>query len=190
MLRRLSAACLLAAFALVGPFGCATTPTAAAPVEPPPPAQPAPAAEPPPPPPPEPVAAPAPKPKPKPKPASQAVPARATAPRAAPPSRPTPAPAPEAPETVPFNPAAMKRPTRVSGREPQLTPEAREARVQGTALVRCTVTPQGEVTRCRVLNRLQHMESELLDALSTWKVTPVLLDGQPVAVDYTFSFRF
>jgi protein TonB len=84
----------------------------------------------------------------------------------------------------------MKRPTRVSGREPQLTPEAREARVQGTALVRCTVTPEGEVKRCRVLNRLQHMESELLDALSTWQVTPVLLDGKPVAVDYTFSFRF
>jgi protein TonB len=84
----------------------------------------------------------------------------------------------------------MKRPTRVSGREPQLTPEAREARVQGTALVRCTVTDEGALTRCRVLNRLQHMESELLDALSTWKVTPVVLEGKPVAVDYTFSFRF
>jgi protein TonB len=84
----------------------------------------------------------------------------------------------------------MKRPTRLSGREPQLTPEAREARVQGTALVRCTVTPEGAVTRCRVLNRLQGMEGELLDALSTWKVTPVVLDGQPVAVDYTFNFRF
>jgi periplasmic protein TonB len=140
------------------------------------------------------VARPAPKPKPaaRPKPASQVVVARGTVPRAVPPSRPTPAPvpAPAAAETVPFNPASMKRPTRLSGREPQLTQEAREARVQGTALVRCTVTPQGAVTRCRVLNRLQGMESELLDALSTWQVTPVLQDGKPVAVDYTFSFRF
>jgi protein TonB len=93
-------------------------------------------------------------------------------------------------EAVPFNPATMKRPTRLSGREPQLTQEAREARVQGTALVRCTVTAEGEVKRCRVLNRLPHMESELLDALSTWRVTPVQQDGTPVAVDYTFSFRF
>lgn len=91
---------------------------------------------------------------------------------------------------MPFNPATMKRPTRLVGREPQLTQEARDARVQGTALVRCTVTPEGAVKRCRVLNRLQHMESELLDALSTWQVTPVQVDGKAVAVDYTFSFRF
>jgi protein TonB len=83
----------------------------------------------------------------------------------------------------------MKRPLRLSGREPQLTAEARAGRVQGTALVRCVITREGQVTRCRLLNRLPHMDQELLDALATWRVTPVLAGKQPVEVDYTFAFR-
>lgn len=92
-------------------------------------------------------------------------------------------------EPVPFEPSAMKRPERVSGREPQLTPEARAQRVRGTALIRCVVTREGRVTGCRLLNGLPHMEQELLEALSTWRVTPITLQGKPADVDYTFVVR-
>jgi protein TonB len=101
-------------------------------------------------------------------------------------------PQPEAPgagEPVAFEPAAMTRPQRVSGREPQLTPEARAERVRGTALVRCVVTREGRVTNCRLLNGLPYMEQELLEALSTWRVTPVTAQGKPLDVDYTFVVR-
>ena len=101
-------------------------------------------------------------------------------------------PQPEAPgagEPVAFEPAMMTRPQRVSGREPQLTPEARTERVRGTALVRCVVTREGRVTNCRLLNGLPYMEQELLEALSTWRVTPVMAQGKPLDVDYTFVVR-
>jgi protein TonB len=92
-------------------------------------------------------------------------------------------------EPVPFEPAGMTRPQKVSGREPQLTPEARTERVRGTALVRCVVTHEGRVTNCRLLNGLPYMEQELLEALSTWRVTPVMAQGKPLDVDYTFVVR-
>lgn len=92
-------------------------------------------------------------------------------------------------EPVAFEPAVMTRPQRVSGREPQLTAEARAERVRGTALVRCVVTREGRVTNCRLLNGLPYMEQELLEALSTWRVTPVMSQGKALDVDYTFVVR-
>jgi protein TonB len=91
-------------------------------------------------------------------------------------------------EPVPFEPS-MTRPQLLSGREPQLTEEARAARVRGTALVRCVVTREGQVKGCRILNGLPHMEQELLDAVSSWRVTPATAGGQPLDVDYTFVVR-
>lgn len=92
-------------------------------------------------------------------------------------------------EPVPFEPAGMTRPQKVSGREPQLTPEARAERVRGTALVRCVVTREGRVTHCRLLNGLPYMDEELLEAVSTWRVTPAMAQGTPLDVDYTFVVR-
>ena len=91
-------------------------------------------------------------------------------------------------EPVPFEPS-MTRPQLLSGREPRLTEEARAAHVRGTALVRCVVTREGQVRGCRILNGLPHMEQELLDAVSTWRVTPATAGGQPLDVDYTFVVR-
>nr|QKW93768.1 ferric siderophore transport system periplasmic-binding protein TonB [Vitiosangium cumulatum] len=192
---RFAVVCLLAACAALGSTGCATTArattsTVTAP---------------------EPVAAPAPAPEPAPAPV-----VRAEKPKAA--RRTTPRPAPEAKkpeaktlvsartpeprrpqdsasaslgasEPLPFDPGGMTRPQRVSGRDPQLTPEAQAQRVRGTALVRCVVTREGRVTNCRLLNGLPYMEQELLEALSTWRVTPVMAQGKPLDVDYTFVVR-
>ncbi|WP_257451358.1 energy transducer TonB [Archangium lipolyticum] len=92
-------------------------------------------------------------------------------------------------EPVPFEPSAMTRPQRVSGREPRLTEEARAARVRGTALVRCVVTREGQVKGCKMLNGLPYMDQELLETVSTWRVTPVTQQGRPVDVEYTFVVR-
>lgn len=92
-------------------------------------------------------------------------------------------------EPVPFEPSAMTRPQRVSGREPQLTEQARAERVRGTALVRCVVLRDGRVTGCKLLNGLPYMEEELLEAVSTWRVTPITTQGRPVDVEYTFVVR-
>ncbi len=95
----------------------------------------------------------------------------------------------ESGEPVAFDPSVMTRPQRVSGREPRLTPEAQAERVRGTALIRCVVTREGRVTNCRLLNGLPYMNQELLEALSTWRVTPATTQGKPIDVDYTFVVR-
>jgi len=92
-------------------------------------------------------------------------------------------------EPVPFEPSVMTRPQRVSGREPRLTEQARAERVRGTALVRCVVRRDGRVTDCKLLNGLPHMDQELLEAVSTWHVTPATVQGRPVDVEYTFVVR-
>jgi protein TonB len=92
-------------------------------------------------------------------------------------------------EPVPFEPSGMTRPQRVAGRDPQLTEEARAERVRGTALVRCVVMRDGGVKGCKLLNGLPYMEQELLEAVSSWRVTPVTAQGRPVDVEYTFVVR-
>jgi len=111
---------------------------------------------------------------------------RRTAPANAAPAR---KPVPREPEVIPFEPSTMTRPQKLSGREPELTPEAVSRRVRGTALIRCLVTREGKVKGCRLLNRMPHMDEELLAALSTWHVTPATRQGKPLAVDYTFVVR-
>ena len=194
---RLALSCLLAACIALGGTGCATAsrattstlPTSEPIAE----MTPAPAAE------PEPAPAPVAKAA-RPKAAKRTAARPASTPEAKPEARtPVAARAPElrrpqpeslgAGEPVAFEPSAMTRPQRVSGREPQLTAEARAERVRGTALVRCVVTREGRVTNCRLLNGLPYMEQELLEALSTWRVTPVTSQGKAIDVDYTFVVR-
>ncbi|WNG13717.1 energy transducer TonB [Cystobacter fuscus] len=192
---RLALFCLLAAVVSLGGTGCATASRATiAPVTPAPEpiAEPAPAPEPPPA--PEPVVK-AERPKASKRaarPASEAKAATRTsmAARAPEPRRPqSDGLSLESGEPVAFDPSAMTRPQRVSGREPRLTPEAQAERVRGTALVRCVVTREGRVTNCRLLNGLPYMNQELLEALSTWHVTPATAQGKPLDVDYTFVVR-
>ena len=179
---RLALAFLLAACAALGGTGCATTSrasssslSAAEPVAAP---APAPAVE------PAPAPAPAPAPEVKPP-----VSARTPEPRRPQPDDASAILGPVASEPVPFEPSGMTRPQRVAGRDPQLTPEARAERVRGTALVRCVVLRDGGVKGCKLLNGLPYMEQELLEAVSSWRVTPVTAQGRPLDVEYTFVVR-
>jgi len=77
----------------------------------------------------------------------------------------------------------------LAGHDPVYTREAREARVEGTAVAKCTITAQGSVTSCRVIKSLPFMEKSVLDALYSRRYTPVLWEGKPVAVSYVFNIR-
>jgi TonB family protein len=91
-------------------------------------------------------------------------------------------------DTLPFSPE-MTRPQRLSGPIPQYTKEALENRSEGLMIVRCIITVEGEVNKCRVLQPLPFMEEAVLDALYQSRYKPVTLDGKPVQVDYTFNIR-
>ena len=112
-------------------------------------------------------------------------PAAATATAALRPSAPAPAPA---PSVMAFS-GEMTRPMMLSGRDPIYTAQAHDAKVEGTAVAKCTITTAGAVKNCRLLKSLPHMEKSILDALHSRRYTPVLWGGKPVAVSYVFNIR-
>jgi len=93
-----------------------------------------------------------------------------------------------APTVMAFS-GGMNRPMLLSGHDPVYTAEAREAHVEGTMVARCTITTSGSVTGCRLLKSLPHMDKSVLDALYSRRYTPVIWEGKPVPVSYTFNIR-
>jgi TonB family protein len=89
---------------------------------------------------------------------------------------------------IPFG-AGMNRPTRVSGRDVQYTREAREHSVEGTAFVRCVIEVDGRLTGCQLSKGLPFLDAEILAAVSTWRMTPVLHNGQAIRVSYSIPIR-
>jgi len=83
----------------------------------------------------------------------------------------------------------MSRPEQLDGKEIAYTREALAARIQGTMLVKCTITKAGRVENCRVLKPLPHMEQAVLEALTSRVYKPILYQGQAVAVDYVFNLK-
>ncbi len=91
-------------------------------------------------------------------------------------------------ETINFQ-GNMTPPRILEGEEIAYTSEALEAHVRGTMLVQCTITVEGRVTQCRVLKPVQYMERAVLRALATRRYTPVLFEGKPMPVRYTFAIQ-
>jgi periplasmic protein TonB len=76
-----------------------------------------------------------------------------------------------------------------SGREPDYTPEALEAHVQGLMTVECVVTLEGRLQQCRAIHPLPYMERAVVDALMTRRYMPATLHGRPLAVRYVFQVK-
>ncbi len=91
-------------------------------------------------------------------------------------------------DVLPFG-AGMTRPERLAGPIPQYTREALEAHVQGLMIVKCVITIEGKVEKCRIIKPLPHMEQAVLDALYATRYKPVTFQGRPVQVDYTFNIK-
>jgi protein TonB len=86
--------------------------------------------------------------------------------------------------------SGMERPVLLSGATPTYTREARAARVEGTVVVRCTITVEGTLRDCSVLKGLPHLDKAVLDTLASHRYRPPRYEGQPVNLKYVFSFRF
>jgi protein TonB len=83
----------------------------------------------------------------------------------------------------------MSPPRRLSGPDPQYTPQALEHEVEGTMLVRCVVTVEGTVHGCRVVKSLPFMDRAVIDALEQRRYAPALENGIPVEVEYAFVVK-
>ncbi|MCL2625748.1 MAG: energy transducer TonB [Cystobacterineae bacterium] len=67
--------------------------------------------------------------------------------------------------------------------------EALEARVEGLAVVRCTITVEGKVINCRFLQKLPYMDEAILHALYRRQYSPAMFQGKPISVDYNIPIR-
>lgn len=83
----------------------------------------------------------------------------------------------------------MEPPALLSGDMPQYTKEAVAARVEGTLIVQCIITPEGVLQACRIVKGVPHMDAEVLRALRTQRYRPVYFQGRPIAVRYTLRFN-
>ncbi|MFY0562861.1 energy transducer TonB [Archangium lansingense] len=90
---------------------------------------------------------------------------------------------------VPSFSTGMTRPKKLSGPQPQYTREALETHVQGLMIVKCVITTEGRVERCRIIKSQPHMEQAVLEALYASRYQPVMLQGRPIQVDYTFNIH-
>ncbi|WP_375766327.1 TonB family protein [Archangium gephyra] len=89
---------------------------------------------------------------------------------------------------VPFQ-EGMPRPVQVQGKDIVYTREALMARVEGTMVVKCTITQKGQVENCRVIKGLPHMNEAVVQSLTSRVYKPIQLQGKAVAVDYVFNIR-
>lgn len=76
---------------------------------------------------------------------------------------------------------------------PQYTPEALQARIEGTmtltAVVRTTGTP-GDIEITKSLDTEYGLDKQAVAALNQWRFEPGLKDGKPVPVRVTIEMRF
>ena len=75
--------------------------------------------------------------------------------------------------------------------EPVYSEEAREAKVQGTAVLKVEVWPDGKAHNIRVVRSLgSGLDEEAVKAVEQWEFEPGLKDGEPVRVAATVEMNF
>src|ERR1700687_1976914 len=83
----------------------------------------------------------------------------------------------------------MTPPEQVQGQPIVYSREALDFGVQGTIQAKCVINLRGLLENCKILKSLPYMDKAVLDALSSRRYKPVLLDGKPVAVEYVFDIK-
>jgi periplasmic protein TonB len=91
-------------------------------------------------------------------------------------------------DVVPMGPG-MTPPRLRAGPPLAYTREALEARVEGTLLVKCVITREGETEDCRIVKGLPHLSEPVREALEARRYTPVTFQGKPVSVSYLFNVK-
>ena len=84
----------------------------------------------------------------------------------------------------------IKEPKKLRHVNPVYPSAAREARISGVVIMEVTVDPKGEVANVRVLKGDPALSDAAVKAVSQWKYTPTLLNGQPVPVLMPVTVNF
>lgn len=83
---------------------------------------------------------------------------------------------------------ATEKPAEPSGYVfPECTNDEKTSRMAGRAIINCLLTEKGEVKDCVVKQPLPPMTERIVEALLQSTFPPVMFQGRPVAVRYTFT---
>lgn len=87
--------------------------------------------------------------------------------------------------------ANTTKPKFVSGRDPEYTDAAREARIEGTVILTLSIDEKGKVTAVKVQNGLDKgLDRNAMKAAKKWRFEPARENGKPVATDVNVSVDF
>jgi TonB family protein len=85
----------------------------------------------------------------------------------------------------------VKPPSVIHKVEPQMTPEAREAKVEGSVLLSIEVDTQGIARNIKVTKHMEYgLTESAIVAVNQWRFKPGLKDGKPVRVKATIQINF
>jgi TonB family protein len=88
---------------------------------------------------------------------------------------------------VPAGVAALRLVRRVDPDYPLI---AKELHLQGSVLLKATISPEGRVTNLAAISGHPILISAALDAVKQWQYQPFLVDGRPTAVNTTIKVEF
>jgi periplasmic protein TonB len=82
-------------------------------------------------------------------------------------------------------------PTVLSRVEPQYTPAARAAKLQGTVVLECVIDEQGVPKVLRVVRSLDpELDQNAITAIEQWRFKPGTRNGTPVKVSLNIEVNF
>jgi protein TonB len=79
---------------------------------------------------------------------------------------------------------------KIAGEMPAYSAIAKAARIQGTVTLQATISKTGSIENLRVQSGPPMLAASAIQAVSTWRYRPYLLNGQPVEVETTINVVF
>ncbi len=73
---------------------------------------------------------------------------------------------------------------------PAYPPEARQARIQGTVILRAMISKEGKIINLRLVSGPEELAQSAIGAVQQWVYKPYLLEGNPVEVDTEIAVNF
>jgi periplasmic protein TonB len=74
--------------------------------------------------------------------------------------------------------------------QPNYPPLARQARIQGTVVLRAVISKDGSITGLQLISGHPMLAPYAIEAVKQWKYKPYLLNGEPVEVDTEVLVNF
>lgn len=84
----------------------------------------------------------------------------------------------------------IKEPRRISDVRPVYPAIAQQAGIEGIVIIEAIIGTDGAVESARILRPVPLLDQAALDAVTQWRYTPTLLNGQPVKVVMTVTVTF